>query len=321
MTGVIIVKHKQSGTVKKRITVILVMIGILTIAVLWITSANKEQDTSKTNTESQEVETESEKVAEKEEEAEKVAKTNEAGQALMEDTLELNATYPGTIGLVLLNKATDERIEVHADTVFTSASLYKLYVTYAVLTEVDKGNLSLDTTINDQNMATIDDYLRETITVSSNETAIALANRLGWDVIEKFVQENGFSETTFNTANENGIAVRGPLQTTPENVADLLNRLLEGTLLSKASTDYFMGLLNDQQLDYALNSGLSDAVNFAHKTGVLDSVSHDAGILTDAAGQDYIVVVMSDGWTYSYDETEPFFIDMGQAIMQYLSAQ
>ncbi|SIO20225.1 Beta-lactamase class A [Carnobacterium alterfunditum] len=330
LTGVVIVKQKKRRELKKKVTIALAIIAVFIVALVWITTVNKEQDTTKTNTESQQVEMESKKVSEKdtevevsekEEKVEKVDKTTDAGQALMDETLELNATSPGNVGLVLLNKATDEKIEVNADTVFTSASLYKLYVTYAVLTEVDEGNLSLDTTINEQTMATIDDYLRETITVSSNQTAIALANRLGWDVIEKFVQENGFTETTFNTSNENGVISRGTLQTTPGNVADLLNRLMDGTLLSKTSTDYFMGLLADQQLVYALNTGLADDVTFAHKTGVLDSVSHDAGIITDSDGQDYIVVVMSDGWTYAYDEATPFFIEMGQSIMDYLSAQ
>ncbi|MBT2731110.1 serine hydrolase [Carnobacterium sp. ISL-102] len=328
LTGVVIVKQrKRRRRLKKKVKIVLAIIGVFILTLVWITTANKEEEEEmKTNTATEEVETESEKgtdveVTEKEEEVEKTDETTEAGQALMDKTLEMNASYPGNIGLVLLNKATDEKIEVNADTVFTSASLYKLYVTYAVLTEVDKGNLSLDTTINDQTMATIDDYLRETITVSSNQTAIALANRLGWDVIEKFAQENGFTETTFNTSNENGVILRGTLQTTPSNVADLLNRLMDGTLLSKTSSDYFMGLLVDQQLVYALNTGLSDEVSFAHKTGVLDSVSHDAGIITDSDGQDYIVVVMSDGWTYAYDEATPFFIEMGQSIMDYLSAQ
>lgn len=96
---------------------------------------------------------------------------------------------------------------------------------------------------------------------------------------------------------------------------------MEGTLLSETSTDYFMRLLANQQLDYALNTGLSDTVSFAHKTGILDSVSHDAGIITDTDGQEYIAVVMSDGWSYSYEEAKPVFIEAGQYIMDYLSVQ
>lgn len=293
------------------------MISVFIIATLWVTNDKKEQDTVKADTESAKVEKGTKETKEKE----VVKTTTEAGQTLFDEIAELNSNYSGTIGLVLLNKSTNEMIEINADTVFTSASLYKLYVTYAILTEVDEGNLSLDAAISNQTTATIDSYLRDTITLSVNETAIALAEILGWDVVEKFVQENGFSETTFNTTIENGIAVRGTLQTTPKNVTDLLNRLMEGTLLSKTSTDYFMGLLADQQLDYALNTGLSEDVSFAHKTGILDSVSHDAGILTDSEGQEYIVVVMSDGWSYAYEEAKPIFTETGQSIMNYLSVQ
>ncbi|MBC9825893.1 serine hydrolase [Carnobacterium inhibens] len=288
--------------------------GIFIIAAFFCIISKTEQKEIKENAVSEKSEnitavTEEEKV------------TSEAGQALFEEATELDNSYSGTIGLVLLNKSTNESIEINADTVFTSASLYKLYVTYAILSEVDKGNLTLDTAISNQTNATIDSYLRDTITLSVNETAIALAEILGWDVIEEFVQENGFAETTFNTTIENGIAVRGTLQTTPRNVTDLLNRLTEGTLLSETSTDYFMGLLADQQLDYALNTGLSDSISFAHKTGILDSVSHDAGIITVPNGQEYIVVVMSDGWTYAYEEAKPVFIEVGQYIMDYLSVQ
>lgn len=293
------------------------MISVFIIATLWVTNEKKEQDTVTAGTESAKVEKGTKETKEKE----VVKTTTEAGQTLFDEIAELDTNYLGNIGFVLLNKSSNEMIEVNADTVFTSASLYKLYVTYAILTEVDKGNLSLDAAVNNQTTTTIDSYLRDTITLSVNETAIALADRIGWDVIEDFVQENGFTETTFNTTIENGIAVRGTLQTTPQNVMDLLNRLTEGTLLSKKSTDYFMGLLADQQLDYALNTGLSDNVSFAHKTGILDSVSHDAGIITDSDGQEYIVVVMSDGWVFAYEEAKPVFIETGQLIMNYLSVQ
>lgn len=317
MNGVTVVKQRKRRKLKKKVKVVLTIISVLIIATLWLTNAIKEQNIVEAKEESKKLEKNIEVVKE---EKEVVKVTTKAGQQLFDETKKLNANYQGNIGLVLLNKSTNELIEVNADTIFTSASLYKLYVTYAILTEIDKGNLSLDTVIGNQTSNTIDSYLRDTITLSVNETAIALADMLGWDTIEKFVQKNGFTETTFNTTIENGVAVRGTLQTTPKNVTDLLNRLLDGTLLSETSTEYFMGLLADQQLDYALNTGLSEDVNFAHKTGILDSVSHDAGIITDSEGQEFIVVVMSDGWAYSYEEAKPVFIETGQYIMDYLSA-
>lgn len=173
--------------------------------------------------------------------------------------------------------------------------------------------------MNSQSGETVGDYLHDTITWSANHTAIALANKLGWGTIQHFAQQSGFTETTFNARTEDGVAKRGPLQTTPANVADLLNRLMDGELLSEESTEYFMGLLDAQTLVYALDTGLSSEVNFAHKTGILDDVSHDAGIITDQDGKKHVVVVMSDGWTNAYGQATPMFIRSGESIMDYLS--
>ncbi|MFZ1668814.1 MAG: serine hydrolase, partial [Trichococcus flocculiformis] len=201
-----------------------------------------------------------------------------SGEDLAADLDELNATYPDQLGFVLINEQTGEAITTNESRVFTSASLYKLFLTYAILEQVDTGLLSLQDQMADG--ATIDDYLTSTITVSANEPAKELAHLIGWENIETFIHEQGFVSTSFNPYLESdGVYYNGDLETTPAEVAFLLECLLDGELLSEASTKYFLGLLGNQQLVYALNTGLSSDVTFAHKTGLLDDVSHDAGIL------------------------------------------
>ncbi|HRF52279.1 MAG TPA: serine hydrolase, partial [Trichococcus flocculiformis] len=193
------------------------------------------------------------------------------------------------------------------------------FLTYAILEQVDAGLLSLQDQMADG--ATIDDYLTSTITVSANEPAKELAHLIGWENIETFIHEQGFVSTSFNPYLEyDGIYYNGDLETTPAEVAFLLERLLEGELLSEASTKYFLGLLGNQQLVYALNTGLSSDVTFAHKTGLLDDVSHDAGILS-MDGQNYIVAVLTDGWLNATDDATPVFEEIGSAVMTYLYAQ
>ena len=242
-----------------------------------------------------------------------------SGEDLAADLDELNAAYPDQLGFVLINEQTGEAITTNESRVFTSASLYKLFLTYAILEQVDAGVLSLQDQMADG--ATIDDYLTSTITVSANETAKALAHLIGWENIETFIHEQGFVSTSFNPYLEyDGIYYNGDLETTPAEVAFLLERLLEGELLSEASTKYFLGLLGNQQLVYALNTGLSSDVTFAHKTGLLDDVSHDAGILS-MDGQNYIVAVLTDGWLNATDDATPVFEEIGSAVMTYLYAQ
>ncbi|MFZ1822705.1 MAG: serine hydrolase [Trichococcus flocculiformis] len=242
-----------------------------------------------------------------------------SGEDLAADLDELNATYPDQLGFVLINEQTGEAITTNESRIFTSASLYKLFLTYAILEQVDAGVLSLQDQMADG--ATIDDYLTSTITVSANEPAKELAHLIGWENIETFIHEQGFVSTSFNPYLEyDGIYYNGDLETTPAEVAFLLERLLEGELLSEASTKYFLGLLGNQQLVYALNTGLSSDVTFAHKTGLLDDVSHDAGILS-MDGQNYIVAVLTDGWLNATDDATPVFEEIGSAVMTYLYAQ
>ena len=242
-----------------------------------------------------------------------------SGEDLAADLDELNAAYPDQLGFVLINEQTGEAITTNESRIFTSASLYKLFLTYAILERVDAGVLSLQDQMADG--ATIDDYLTSTITVSANEPAKELAHLIGWENIETFIHEQGFVSTSFNPYLEyDGIYYNGDLETTPAEVAFLLERLLEGELLSEASTKYFLGLLGNQQLVYALNTGLSSDVTFAHKTGLLDDVSHDAGILS-MDGQNYIVAVLTDGWLNATDDATPVFEEIGSAVMTYLYAQ
>lgn len=242
-----------------------------------------------------------------------------SGADLETELTALNVVYPDQIGFILINEQSGEVITTNESRIFTSASLYKLFLTYAILEQVDAGVLSLQDQMADG--ATIDDYLTSTITVSANEPAKELAHLIGWENIETFIHDQGFVSTSFNPYLEyDGIYYNGDLETTPAEVAFLLERLLEGELLSEANTNYFLGLLDNQQLVYALNTGLSSDVTFAHKTGLLDDVSHDAGILS-MDGQNYIVAVLTDGWLNATDDATPAFEEIGSAVMTYLYAQ
>lgn len=242
-----------------------------------------------------------------------------SGADLETELTALNVVYPDQIGFILINEQSGEVITTNESRIFTSASLYKLFLTYAILEQVDAGVLSLQDQMADG--ATIDDYLTSTITVSANEPAKELAHLIGWENIETFIHDQGFVSTSFNPYLEyDGIYYNGDLETTPAEVAFLLERLLEGELLSEASTKYFLGLLGNQQLVYALNTGLSSDVTFAHKTGLLDDVSHDAGILS-MDGQNYIVAVLTDGWLNATDDATPVFEEIGSAVMTYVYAQ
>lgn len=222
---------------------------------------------------------------------------------------ELAEEVPGELGVVLLDPEGDEVAARNADRPFTSASLYKLFLAHAVLDEVDRGTLSLSDTLPELGL-TVEQALDVMISWSDNASGAALGRRLGWQEVEAFAHEQGFGATTFDpgTGSEDVVA----MTTTPADVADLLDRLRRGELLSGPSTELLLGFLEEQHLDYALSSGFSPDVGFAHKTGLLQDVSHDAGIL-ELGGRDYVVAVLTDGWS-DYEESAPWFGEAGREI-------
>ena len=240
--------------------------------------------------------------------------TIEAAAAdLTADLEDLAAGVPGELGVVLLDPEGREVVARNADRPFTSASLYKLFLAHAVLDEADRGTLALSDVVPELGL-TVEQALDVMISWSDNASGAALGRWLGWKEVEAFAHEQGFAATTFDPATGSQDVVA--MTTTPADVAALLERLRRGELLSGSSTALLLGFLEEQHLDYALSSGFSPDVGFAHKTGLLVDVSHDAGIL-ELGGRDYVVAVLTDGWS-DYEESAPWFGDAGREIEAYL---
>lgn len=239
--------------------------------------------------------------------------TNEAAADLTADLEDLAAGVPGELGVVLLDPEGSEVVARNADRPFTSASLYKLFLAHAVLDEADRGALALSDVVPELGL-TVEQALDVMISWSDNASGAALGRWLGWEEVEAFAHEQGFAATTFDPATGSQDVVA--MTTTPADVAALLERLRRGELLSGSSTALLLGFLEEQHLDYALSSGFSPDVGFAHKTGLLVDVSHDAGIV-ELGGHDYVVAVLTDGWS-DYEESAPWFGDAGREIEAYV---
>lgn len=247
---------------------------------------------------------------------EETAPAPTAGTAAVDLTADLEdlaAEVPGELGVVLLDPEGGEVVTRNADRPFTSASLYKLFLAHAVLDEADRGAIALPDVVPELGL-TVEQALDMMISRSDNASGAALGRWLGWEEVEAFAHEQGFVSTTFDPGTGSPDVVA--MTTTPADVAALLERLRRGELLSGSSTALLLGFLEEQQLGYALSSGFSPDVGFAHKTGLLEDVSHDAGIV-EHGGQDYVVAVLTDGWS-DYEESTPWFRDAGRKIEAYV---
>ena len=184
------------------------------------------------------------------------------------------------------------------DSPMQAASLIKLFIMGAVYENYD--SLS-----QQYGSATLDSYLTPMITVSDNDAANKLVNCLGGGDdaagmarVNKFCQDHGYTNTSMGRLlladNSNG-----DNYTSVKDCGKFLKTIYqmdkgsaaEDTL---AGAEYMYHLLKMQTRTNKIPAQLPEGVKVANKTGELDTVENDAGIIYDTAkGIDLVICFMS----------------------------
>lgn len=196
---------------------------------------------------------------------------------------------------------------VNADTQMISASLYKLFVAESVYRYIDSGKLTYGSSVpgTGKNVA---DCLNAMITVSDNTCGEALGKLVGWQSQNNALHTSGYTHTS--------LQARSDEITSAGDVALLLKRLHEGSALSPNSTQNFINLLKAQRINNRLPVGLPAGTVVAHKTGDLDGLVHDAGIVYGPKGT-YVISIMSGPWS-AVGNAPAAFASASQQIYQIL---
>ena len=215
------------------------------------------------------------------------------------DEFAANAGAP--VYLVVKDLKTGQSSNVAADQTITSASLYKLFVAHGIYRLIDTGKLSLTSKVPDTG-SDVGKCLEAMITVSDNTCGEALEGMLGDGGYNQSLAEYGFKQTRFDY----------PTVTSAGDVALLLERLYNSTLLSPNTTDQFVNLLKNQRINNRLPQGLPAGTVMAHKTGDVFGFVHDAGIVYGPK-TDYLVVMMSGPWN-GVTNAPPKFAELSQKL-------
>lgn len=201
--------------------------------------------------------------------------------------------------------------EANSAEVFGAASVYKLAVMYAAYDAINEGKLKKSDVLSsaksslDQEIAgiqnpasptqtlnpsdtvsyTVERALNLMITISDNYSALLLAERLGWTNMDKFMEEMGFSEINLAGANSLNITAR--------STGALLEKIYKKEAVSKKYSEEMINLLMNQKVNDRIPKYLPTDIKVAHKTGELETIRNDAGIVFGKKG-DYIFVFLSD---------------------------
>jgi beta-lactamase class A len=193
---------------------------------------------------------------------------------------------------------------LYSNKVFPVGSLYKLWVMAEAFKQIQNGTLSEDEILSEESSVlnkdfniepesaeltegvitlSVKDALKQMITISHNYAALLLTKRVKLSNVANFLEVNGFKNSHV-----------GDIPTsTASDIALFFEKLCKGKLNNAQYTKEMLDLLKAQKLNDKLPKYLPKGTVIAHKTGEIDYLSHDGGIVY-TKNRDYIIVVLSE---------------------------
>lgn len=213
-----------------------------------------------------------------------------------------------SLGVFLMESESGEYLDYNGATIFSAASTIKVPILVAFLQEVDAGKIRLDEilTIEEEDYAdgsgemqfqapgtayTALETAEMMITISDNTATNILIRRLGGaEVLNQRFQSWGMPNTVIRSPLAD---LSGTNTTTPKELTELLAKVSQGELLSLRSRDRLMEIMQRTVADSLLPAGTADdQAIIAHKTGTIDNMIGDTGIIDIPNGRRYILTIL-----------------------------
>jgi beta-lactamase class A len=236
----------------------------------------------------------------------------------------LAAGVDGVVGYEVVDLTTNERVSHLERETFPTASAIKLAIVYELYKRVSEGRIKLDETmVLDRSKAvggsgvlihmgtptlSLRDYATLMVTLSDNTATNVLIDRLGMAEITKRMQKLGLPGTQLRRHMMDGAAGRRGDEnvSTPSELISLLK-----SLQSMPEAIALLKLPKENRL----RRGLPAGVESADKSGELDGVRVDAGIVF-LKNRPYAFSVMTT-YLKNEEEGERAIIEMSRAAYEY----
>jgi beta-lactamase class A len=231
-------------------------------------------------------------------------------QGLLQQKLQaLAIQYPKLdLHLFVKNLATGEYVDLRGTQAVSGASTIKIPIALALLQQVDQGTIKLEEQLVIKQSAiaggsgtmgsmaigskvTVREALQASITISDNTAANLLVERLGgMEKLNLQWRSWGLVITTLRSPLPD---FTGTNQVSGRELAMVLQQLEKGKLLSANSRQTALEIFRQTKRNHLLPEGLKDPkAKVAHKTGELNNLLADAGLIELTSGKKYIVVAL-----------------------------
>ena len=218
----------------------------------------------------------------------------------------------GNVAVVIKNFNNGEIIQINQDYIFPSASTIKLVIMSELLKQVKENKLSINETIviTDKMITGGDGILKELnvghrftlgeimtlmIIISDNTATNLLIDIVGMDNVNRMAQELGLKRTKLQRKMMDSVAVKYGREnyTSAQDMLNILELTYKGENIDGYYSKMMLDILKRQQVGGRLNLYLPENTVIAHKTGDLDRLEHDVGIVY-LPNCEYIICVLTN---------------------------
>ncbi|WP_315122420.1 serine hydrolase [uncultured Clostridium sp.] len=217
----------------------------------------------------------------------------------------------GDIAVVIKNLNTGSSIMINEEEVFPSASTIKLLIISALMKEISNGLIRLEDKIvllnkckcggdgilkelDEGNGFTIREIVTLMIILSDNTATNILIDLMGMDKINDMAKELNLENTQLRRKMMDSEAAKMGKEniTTAKDMCHILELIYSGKVVDEECSEIILNILKRQQVGGRINLYLPEDIIIAHKTGYLDRLEHDVGIIYHPYS-DYIICVLT----------------------------
>jgi beta-lactamase class A len=219
--------------------------------------------------------------------------------------------FGGNIGVYIKNLKNGKTVAVNADTVFPTASMVKVPILVGVMDKLNRGELDYHQTLtykdsllyagvdilgsfrNDEKIE-LSKVMMLMLTMSDNTASLWLQSLAGTGTrINGLLDSLGFSVTRVNSrtpGREAARSVYGWGQTSPREMATLLEKIVDGEIINPERSARMLRLLGRNYWDEAAVSQIPSDVFVASKNGAVDE-SRSEVLFVNGRGARYLFCV------------------------------
>lgn len=221
--------------------------------------------------------------------------------------------FRGTAGVYIKDLKTGKFVAIRADTVFPTASMIKVPILLGVMDQIEKGKLHYNQKLvyKDSLYYAGEDILgsfkhNETIelskllmlmlSTSDNTASLWLQSMAGTGTyINLLLQQYGLQQTRVNSrtpGRETNRSAYGWGQTTPREMATLMEKIWKGEMLNSTSTERMLRLLSRNHWDAEALAAIPPSVTVFSKNGAVNA-SRSEVLLVQAPRHPYVFCIIT----------------------------